>query len=185
MKELKSPPRNAARAGGVAAWSMATALSLALVLGLAPAQALALPQEDAPALEQTSPAGEPGEQDGAAAVESADAPESPEASESPEGSTEDNGAAAAEEPSTPADAAGQGTGEASSPEGVATVLGPLRQALPSRTAATMSLVIFPSRVRSYSRSRRPAPTPSTAADRTPRSRSIPARASRLFSTLMP
>lgn len=123
MKELKSPPRNAARAGGVAAWSMATALSLALVLGLAPAQALALPQEDAPALEQTSPAGEPGEQDGAAAVESADAPESPEASESPEGSTEDNGAAAAEEPSTPADAAGQGTGEASSPEGVATVLG--------------------------------------------------------------
>jgi len=123
MKELKSPPRNAARAGGVAAWSMATALSLALVLGLAPTQALALPQEDAPALEQASPAEEPGEQDGAAAVESADAPESPEASESPEGSTEDNGAAAAEEPSTPADAAGQGTGEASSPEGVATVLG--------------------------------------------------------------
>lgn len=102
MKELKSPPRNAARAGGVAARSMVTALSFALVLGLAPAQALALPQEDAPALEQASPAEGSVEQDGGTAAASADA---------------------AKEPAALADDESQGTGEESSSEGFDTVLG--------------------------------------------------------------
>lgn len=127
MRELKSPPRNAAHAGGVARNSMVTVLSIALAIGLTPAQAMAVTQEDTPALEQASPAEGSGEKDGGTTETSADASESPETAEGTEVSTDDgaegSGASAAEEPAFAADAEGQGTGGQSSSEGVAPVLG--------------------------------------------------------------
>ena len=54
MKNPPSPPRKATRAAGLAPKSMAAALSFALVLGLSPAQALALPRANTPTIGQTS-----------------------------------------------------------------------------------------------------------------------------------
>ncbi|MGN0071015.1 MAG: LPXTG cell wall anchor domain-containing protein [Atopobiaceae bacterium] len=123
MKKLQSPPRNAVRAESVVAKSMAAVLSVALMLGLTPAQALALAQEDAPALEQVVPSEEPGGQDSTSAETNADVSESTDAPESTEDSASDSSTDAAEEPAAPADAESQGVEEEVSSDDFATVLG--------------------------------------------------------------
>jgi LPXTG-motif cell wall-anchored protein len=125
MKKLQSPARNAVRAESVAARSMAAVLSVALMLGLTPAQALALAQEDAPALEQTVSAEEPSELDSTSSLTNADMSESSESQESTADDTEGSGTGTVEELSVPADADEQGTdeAEAAASEDFAPVLG--------------------------------------------------------------
>lgn len=143
MKKPQPSQRNAARAEGTAARSMAAVLSVALTLGLTPAQALALEQQDAPALEQESPAEGSGEQDGGTAETNADASESPETAEgaeaSTEGPTEGSDADAAEEPAAEAGAEDQGADDQSSPEDFATVLGSSSTSIDVSSGETIDL----------------------------------------------
>ena len=127
MNKLQAPPRNVARVESVAAKSMAVVLSVALMLGLTPAQAVALAQEDTPTLEQTASAEESGEKDSTSLQTDAAMPESSEASKSAEGSAEDSagdgGADAVEEPAAPASTDEQRAEEAASAEDFAVVQG--------------------------------------------------------------
>lgn len=88
MKKLQSPARNAVRSLNVPARSMAAVLSIALTLGLTPAQALALTEPEAQTLEAEASAGTASTQDSAATEAGTDLSVSSEAQESTEESTE-------------------------------------------------------------------------------------------------
>ena len=132
MKKLQSPARNAVHAEKMAAKSMAAVLSVALMLGLTPAQALALAEDDAPTLEQAAPAEE---QNGAAVETDTDASAILETSVSDE-STD---TAAADESEAPADVSDDGTDELASAEEFSRVQGSAASNFKLQSGSTTSI----------------------------------------------
>ncbi|MGN0071014.1 MAG: LPXTG cell wall anchor domain-containing protein [Atopobiaceae bacterium] len=132
MKKLQSPARNAAHAENVAAKSMAAVLSVALMLGLTPAQALALAEDDAPTLEQAAPAEE---QNGAAAETDTDASAILETSVSDEST--DTGAA--DESEAPAEVSDDETDELASAEEFSRVQGSAASNFKLQSGSTTSI----------------------------------------------